>query len=346
MNAVIVDDNPTNLYGYLQILKRIEALEARTFTSSAEAYAACVKSEPDLIILDYLMPAPDGLTFLTNYRALRPDAETPIVMITGDIDRAVRHHALELGASDFLTKPVDPVEFVARISNLVALRRSRLALREHAEHLADEVASATREIADREEDTIQRLMRAAEFRDNETGNHIVRMGHYAALTGAELGLSTDEQRVLLLATPMHDIGKVATPDSILLKPGKLTEKEWMIMRRHTTAGHALLDGSKSQILRVAAEIALRHHERWDGSGYPGRLAGEAIPLAARIAAVGDVYDALISTRPYKEAWTSEAAFAEIARGAGSHFDPKIARAFLGARGRVLRVEKDFHDAAA
>jgi response regulator RpfG family c-di-GMP phosphodiesterase len=346
MNAVIVDDNPTNLFGYLQIMKRIEGVESRTFTSSAEAYSACVESEPDLIILDYLMPAPDGLTFLTDYRGLRPAAETPIVMITGDVDRAVRHRALELGASDFLTKPIDPVEFVARVSNLIALRRSRLALRDHAQHLAAEVAFATREIADREEDTIQRLMRAAEFRDNETGNHIVRMGHYAALIGAELGLSTEDQRVLFLATPMHDIGKVATPDSILLKPGKLTEKEWMIMRRHTTAGHTLLDGSKSPILRVAADIALRHHERWDGSGYPGRLAGDAIPLAARIAAVGDVYDALISTRPYKEAWTSEAAFAEIARGAGSHFDPKIVGAFVGARSRVLRVGKDFHDAAA
>jgi putative two-component system response regulator len=346
MNAVIIDDNRTNIFSYLQIMKKIEGVEAHTFTSSAEAFAACVKSEPDLIIIDYLMPAPDGLTFITDYRKLRPDAETPIVMITADVDRAVRHRALELGASDFLTKPVDPVEFVARVRNLVALRRSGLALRDRTKQLADEVASATCEIADREEDTIQRLMRAAEFRDNETGNHIARMGRYAALIGAELGMSSENQRILLLATPMHDIGKVATPDSILLKPGKLTEKEWVIMRRHTTAGHALLDGSKSPILHNAATIALRHHERWDGSGYPGRLSGEAIPLAARIATVGDVFDALISTRPYKAAWTAEDAFAEIVRGAGSHFDPTMVRAFVGARDNVMRIGQEFHDAVA
>jgi two-component system, response regulator RpfG len=346
MNAIIVDDNATNIFVYLQIVKQIEGVEARTFTSSAKAFAACVQSEPDLIIIDYRMPAPDGLTFITEYRKLRPDAETPIVMITGDNDRDVRHRALDAGASDFLTKPADPVEFVARVRNLLALRRSHLALRDHATDLADEVKYATREIADREEDTIQRLMRAAEFRDNETGNHIVRMGRYAALIAAQLDMSAEDQRILLLATPMHDIGKVSTPDRILLKPGKLTDEEWVIMRQHTTAGHALLDGSKSPILRVAAQIALRHHERWDGMGYPGGLSGEAIPRVARIATVGDVYDALISTRPYKTAWTAEAAFAEIERGAGTHFDPAIVRAFAGARGEVLRVGQEFHDAAA
>jgi response regulator RpfG family c-di-GMP phosphodiesterase len=340
---VTVDDNATNLAVYSQIIAGIPGTVGRTFSSSSEALAWCATTEPDLLVLDYRMPPPDGLTFIRKYREMRPDAETPIVMITVEQDRAVRHRALELGASDFLTKPADPVEFQARIRNLLALRESRKALSDRALTLADEVAKATQEIADREEDTINRLMRAAEFRDNETGMHIVRMGHYAALVGASMGLDEEEQRILLLATPMHDIGKVSTPDRILLKAGPLTEEEWVIMREHATAGFNLLRGSNSLVLQTAAEIALRHHEWWDGSGYPDGLRGEEIPFSARIAAVCDVFDALVSDRPYKRAWRVEDAFAEIERGIGVHFDPVIARAFLADRTTVLGVMQRFAD---
>ncbi|MGD1067136.1 MAG: response regulator, partial [Vulcanimicrobiaceae bacterium] len=264
MLAVVVDDNVVNLRVYMQVLARIADLEARAFGASGEALAFCIKTPPDLIVLDYRMPAPDGLTFIRDYLAAVPDSETPIVMITGERDREVRHRALELGASDFLTKPADPVEFLARARNLLALRKSSLAIRSRAATLAHEVERATREIAAREEETINRLMRAAEFRDNETGNHIVRMGQYASLLAGALGLSAEDQRILRLATPMHDIGKVSTPDNILLKPGPLTKEEWVVMRQHTTAGYSILQGSTSRILKVAADIALRHHERWDG----------------------------------------------------------------------------------
>ncbi len=345
MRVLIVDDNATNLRVYRTIVLRIPGVEAHTFLSSSEALASCAQTEPDLLIVDYRMPAPDGLAFIAQYRALWPEAETPIVIITAERDRDVRLNALELGASDFLTKPADPVEFMARVRNLLALHQSRVALSSRAALLASEVARATREITDREEETIRRLMRAAEFRDNETGNHIVRMGHYAALLGKQLGMSPSEQRMLLLGTPMHDIGKVSTPDRILLKPGPLTAEEWVIMRDHTTAGFSMLEGSSSRILQVAAEIALRHHERWDGTGYPGGLRGEAIPIFARIAAVGDVFDALISVRPYKRAWSADDAFAEIERCTGAHFDPTVARAFLDARADVLSIERRFCDTA-
>jgi putative two-component system response regulator len=348
MRVLIVDDSPTNLRVYLAIVSQIAGVEVATFTSSVEALAWCAATEPDLVILDYRMPPPDGLSFIAEYQALRPGAETPtpIVMITVEEDRGVRHRALELGASDFLTKPTDPVEFLARVRNLLALRQSRVALRDRAESLQEAVERATRKIVEREEETIQRLMRVAGFRDNETGNHVVRMGHYAALLGGLLGMSAAEQRLLLLATPMHDIGKVSTPDYILLKPGPLTPEEWVIMREHTTVGHAVLEGSSSRILQLAAEIALRHHERWDGTGYPGGLSGKTIPISARVAALCDVFDALLSVRPYKDAWSTDAAFAEIERSAGTHFDPAIAQVFLAARERVLSIEQQFRDSVA
>lgn len=346
MRVLIIDDNATNLRVYGAIVSRIPDVDVHTFNSSSEALAWCVQTEPDLLVVDYRMPEPDGLAFIVEYRALWPDAETPIVMITAEQDRHVRHRALEIGASDFLTKPPDPVEFQARVRNLLALHQSRIALRSRAASLASEVERATREVIEREEETIQRLMRAAEFRDNETGNHILRMGQYAALVGRDLGMSAPDQRMLLLGTPMHDIGKVSTPDRILLKPGPLTAEEWVIMRDHAFAGYSMLEGSSSRILQVAAEIALRHHERWDGGGYPGGLRGEAIPIFARVAAVADVFDALISVRPYKPAWSLDDAFAEIERCMDAHFDPAVARVFLGARSDVLEIERRFRDPVA
>jgi len=343
MLVVIVDDDAANVRIYGKIIAGIPDTAVQTFTSSAAALSWCTQNEPDLLVLDYSMPAPDGLAFIAHYRANRPAAETPIVMVTAEQDRDVRRRALDLGASDFLTKPVDPIEFIARVRNLLTLRQSRKALAERAASLEEQVARATRDIAEREEETIYRLMRAAEYRDNETGMHIVRMGRYAALVGTELGMPESERRLLLLATPMHDIGKVSTPDRILLKPGPLTADEWEIMKHHTTAGYGVLSGSASYVLRAAAEIALRHHERWDGSGYPGGLSREEIPLNARIAAVCDVFDALISERPYKRPWPPDDAFDEITSLSGTHFDPHVAAAFLRLRPSVLQVMQRFAD---
>ncbi|BDE05064.1 two-component system response regulator [Vulcanimicrobium alpinum] len=343
MIAALVDDVRANLLIYEHVLARIAGIQTRSFTSSADALAWCEVTEPDLLVIDYRMPTPNGIEFIQQYRIMRPESETPIIMITGDFDRSVKNRALELGATDFLKKPTDPVELQARARNLLALRESRRKLQAHAHSLKEDIARAVADITAREEETIHRLMRAAEFRDETTGQHIVRLGHYAAAMGQALGMNAEEQRQLLLATPMHDIGKVAIPDSILLKPGRLTAAEMDIMRHHAEAGYDILKGSNSKVLQMAADIALGHHEKWDGSGYPNGIRGESIPLSARVCAVSDVFDALTSDRPYKYAWTVERAFAEIQRLAGLSFDPKLVALFFEIRPRILTIKEQFAD---
>jgi response regulator RpfG family c-di-GMP phosphodiesterase len=339
----IVDDARANLKMYEYVLTRIDGTETHSFTSSVDALVWCASTEPDLLIVDYKMPSPNGIEFIVRYREMRPDGETPIIMITGDLDRNVKNRALDSGATDFLNKPTDPVELQARARNLLALQESRLKLRAHAESLQRDVARGIAEIAAREEETIHQLMRAAEFRDDTTGQHIVRMSHYAAAMAEALGLSAEDQRNILLATPMHDIGKVAIPDSILLKPGRLTPHEMEIMRTHARAGYDILKVSRSKLLQLAAEIALGHHEKFDGSGYPGGIVGEAIPLSARICAVSDVFDALTSARPYKRAWPVDQAFAEIRSQAGTSFDPMLTALFVQIRHRILDIKEEFSD---
>jgi len=343
VELLFVDDNATNLKVYTTIAARIEGTHAQAFVSSAAALVWCESKEPDLIVLDYRMPAPNGIEFIQQYHRLYPRTDTPIIMITGEQDREVRHRALEAGASDFLNKPADPVEFLTRVRNLLALRERGKQLENRAATLAEEVRAATKEIQDREHETITRLMRAMEYRDNDTGMHVMRMGQYAMTLGRALELSAADQEMLLLATPMHDIGKVATPDHILLKPGALSPDEWAIMQTHAQAGHNILAGSASKILQHASLIALNHHERWDGTGYPNRLKGTDIPLAARICAVGDVFDALISKRPYKEAWTPAEAFKAIEKTAGLHFDPMIVEALFCCKNEIEQILHRFTD---
>jgi response regulator RpfG family c-di-GMP phosphodiesterase len=346
MVVAIIDVSETNQKAYAHILSRIGNVKVKPFTSPDAALVWCGKQEHDLVILDYRMgqtEGMDGLEFVRAYNKAHGDTQTPLVMITGEKDREIRHRALELGASDFLNKPADPVEFLSRVKNLLALRESRKKLENYAASLAQDVARATQEIADREEETINRLTRAAEFRDSETGLHIVRMGKYAEVLGRTLELDSEDQRLLRLATPMHDIGKVATPDGILLKEGPLNPDEWEIMKRHARAGYDILVGSSSKVLQLASQIALRHHERWDGTGYPDHLRGTQIPLAARIAAVGDVFDALISKRPYKRAWSNEEALRVIQKSSGSHFDPIVVDALNASWSQFLDIQKEYAD---
>jgi len=344
VELLFVDDSATNLKVYVTVAARIAGAHSQTFVSSAAALVWCENHEPDLIVVDYRMPAPDGIEFIRQYRVLYSQTDTPIIMITGEKDRQVRHRALESGASDFLNKPADPIEFLTRMRNLLALRERGKQLENRATTLAAEVRFATQQIAGRELETITRLMRAMEYRDNETGMHVTRMGEYAKSLGRELGLSAGEQHMLLLATPMHDIGKVATPDHILLKPGPLAPEEWKIMKEHAGVGHAILAGSASKVLQLADEIALGHHERWDGTGYPHALKGTDNPLSARICAVGDVFDALVSKRPYKEAWTPAAAFEAIKRATGTHFDPLVVAAFFRCKDEIEHIWRRLTDA--
>ncbi len=342
-SILIVDDTATNLTLFCHLLKCLDDAEVHCHADPAAALAWCAETEPDLILLDYMMPKIDGLEFIRRLRAMPRREDVAIVMVTADMESEVRHQALALGAQDFLTKPVDKIELVARVRNLLALRQSRRQLADRAAWLAEEVAKATLTIAAREKEAILRLSRAAEYRDPETGMHLLRMSNYTRVIAAKLGLPPAEQKLLLEAAPMHDVGKVGTPDYILLKPGRLTGQEFEIMKQHARIGYEILCDSVSPLLRCAAVVARSHHEKYDGSGYPDGLAGAAIPLHGRIVAVADVFDALTSARPYKPAWTLEAALEHMKHGAGSHFDPECVAALLAGWDEVCLIRARFSD---
>ena len=341
MQILIVDDSPVNLKVYIGLLSRSDYGEPKCFSSSAEALEWAQGNEFDLVIVDYNMPAPDGLEFVKLLRAMGDKQTVPILMVTAERAREVRYKALELGANDFLTTPVDPAEFTARVRNMLALRDSEKQLAETATWLAEQVKAATNEIANRERETIFRLSLVAEQRNPETYVHLSRMANYCRILGRGAGMSQEDQDILLTASPLHDIGKVVIPDAILEKPGKLTRQEFDIVKKHTVAGYDILKGSNSPLLRVAAKIALTHHEKYDGSGYPQGLSGNDIPMAGRICALSDVFDALTSARPYKKAWPVKDAVAEVHRNRGKHFDPELVDVFDSVLPELLKTKAKF-----
>jgi putative two-component system response regulator len=264
-------------------------------------------------------------------------------MVTANHETDLRHQALRIGVTDFLNKPLDNTEFLARSTNMLALHQSRKKLADRASWLADEVQKATAGVVARERETIFCLAKAAEYRDPETGAHIVRMAHYSKHIASQLGLPKDQVDTLLEAAPMHDVGKVGTPDLILLKPSKLSDAEYSIMKQHASIGYEILNTSSSALLKVAAEIALTHHEKFDGSGYPRQLKGDEIPIFGRIVAVADVFDALTSERPYKKPWSIEQASQFLKDNAGTHFDPACVDAFFTGFEEVLAIKNQFID---
>ncbi len=343
MQVAVVDDTQLNLTLIGKLVDRTPNARAHNFERPTPALEWCLANAPDLIIVDYMMPEMNGLEFIRRIRAHRDRDDLPILMVTASHERDVRYAALDCGASDFLTKPIDAREFDARVRNMLKLREAHLAGKHRAETLAAAVRRATADILDRERETITRLSRAAEFRDPETGAHIQRMSHYSALIARRLGLGDGFADALLMAAPMHDVGKLGIPDTILLKPGRLTAEEFVVMKRHPQIGHDILKGSSSSILRLGATIALTHHEKFDGSGYPHGLAGEAIPMEGRIVAVADVFDALTSARPYKPAWPMSRAIALLREGRGTHFDPACVDALFHAWDQVLGVQMRYQD---
>ncbi|WP_138515956.1 HD domain-containing phosphohydrolase [Rhodoferax bucti] len=341
--VLIIDDTEINLILFGALIKKLDDCESQCFGNPLDGLAWAATHAPDLVIVDYMMPGIDGLEFIQRFRVLPGCADVPILMITANDQKQVRYRALDSGANDFLAKPVDKVEFLARAKNMLHLSNARRKLADHAAWLADEVRKATEVILQRERDTVFRLCKAAEYRDPETGAHILRMAHYSQLIARNLGLSVEDQELLLEAAPMHDIGKVGISDNILLKPGRLDEAEFEVMKQHAAFGYELLKNSTSRVLQAGAEIALGHHEKFDGSGYPNGLAGEAIPIFSRIVAVADVFDALTSERPYKKAWTLEEAVDFLNAGAGSHFDPQCVQAFLNAFDDVLAIRDRYQE---
>jgi putative two-component system response regulator len=343
MKVLVVDDNAVNLQLLGTLVGRVTGRPPTCMTDAAAALAHALGDPQDLVLVDYMMPELDGLQFIERLRQSAATRDAPIVMVTTAHAAEIRQRALALGATDFLTKPIDSVELRLRVRNLLALRRSQNLLADRAALLAAEVRSATADVLAREEELVMRLARAAESRDPETGGHIQRMAHYSVLIARSLGLGAAYRQRLFSAAPMHDIGKVGTPDHVLLKPGRLTDDELVQMRQHASIGERILGDSTSPLLQMACQIAGAHHERWDGSGYPRGLAGHAIPLAARIVAVADVLDALTSVRPYKPAWPLDAARAHIERGRGSHFDPRCVDALLDAWDDVPAIRQRFPD---
>ena len=345
MKIAIVDDTPLNLTLMQALVSKLHDCEPIPFVDPVEGLAWCQANEPDLIIVDYMMPGIDGVEFIRQFRARAEHDDVPILMVTADHERQTRYNPLQSGATDFLNKPVDRNEFQPRVHNMLALRRAHLSTRLRAAELEGEVRKATATIHQREEETVTRLARAAEFRDPETGAHIQRMAHYSALIARQLEQAEDFCTKILLAAPMHDVGKLGIPDHILMKPGRLTTEEFEQMRRHPLIGYDILKDSSSPVIGMAAVIALTHHEKFDGSGYPHGARGEDIPLEGRIVAVADVFDALTSSRPYKPAWSLEAAEHFLREGRGSHFDPMCVDALLSDWNGVLQIRTRFRDEA-
>jgi len=343
MNVLVVDDTQINVTLVSHLIAKLDDCDATCFIVPQQGLDWCVEQVPDLVVVDYMMPGLDGIEFIRRFRSIPGREDIPLLMVTANDQTEVRHRALEAGANDFLTKPIDKTEFTMRARNMLALRRSQRRLGDHAAWLEEEVGKATASILAREREMIFRLCKAAESRDPETGAHILRMAHYSKLIAARLGWTEAEQEMLLEAAPMHDIGKVGVPDNILLKPGKLDEAEFEIIKTHAQHGYDILKGSESEIMRMGAEIAVTHHEKFDGSGYPNGLGGEDIPLAGRICAVADVFDALTCERPYKKAWELDRAAAFLRENAGTHFDPACVEAFLTSWEEAVEIRNRFRD---
>jgi putative two-component system response regulator len=328
LRIVAVDDHEPNVLLLQRILERDGYTQVQVTTDPSRIVGMCVESAPDLVLLDLHMPQVDGFELMQRLATLiDAGSDVPFLVLTADTTEETRRRALSVGARDFLTKPFDHTELLLRVRNLLQVKQLQDRLREKNTNLEAEVAERTRDLDQARLEVIERLARATEYRDDETQEHAWRIGRICALLALELGRPDHEVQLIRRAAPLHDIGKIAIPDAILLKPGKLSDDEFDVIKTHTPIGGAILSGSPSALLRLAEQIALTHHERWDGRGYPAGLVGERIPLAGRIAAVADVFDALTHQRPYKQAWPVDKAVDEILSQAGRQFDPRLVDAF-------------------
>ena len=339
MKIVSVDDNQNNLF-LIEAICSDMGLNIKSFDDSLNALVYCLQNEVDMILVDFMMPNLNGLQFIEEFR--KNKKHIPIVMITavGD-DENVHKKAFDLGANDFLNKPVNAVIFQARILNLLTNHQNRILLEDRAKLLQQEVEKATKSLVDREHETLQILGKTAEYKDPETASHVARVARYSKLLAKEYGLSPKEQDIIFYAAPFHDLGKVGIEDKILLKPGKLDEDEFKIMKTHAQMGYEILKYSKSEYLQAGAVIALTHHEKWDGSGYPNGLISENIHIFGRIVSIADVFDALTSFRPYKKAWSFDDALKYLDEKSGKDFDPKMVQIFKDKIDEVKEIYNSY-----
>ena len=327
--VVVIDDEFTSRVILEKVIRSVQKdIIVKTFSDPVIAMEWVRSNQTDLIMLDYLMGSMSGLEAVKQMRCISSLEGVPIVVVTSLEEREVRYQVLDAGATDFITKPIDPYECRVRCRNMLSLRMQQKIILSRSQFLEYRVADATRMVHQREQETLFRLAKAGEYRDQDTGEHILRMAHYSRLIAESLGLSKDRCDLIEAAAPMHDIGKIGMPDNILLKPGKLSLDEFDIMKAHPLVGYQILQNSPSKYLSLGADIALGHHEKYDGSGYPYGIKGDKIPLEARIVSVADVFDALTSNRPYKKGWTSDESLAYITAQKGSHFDPDCVDAFV------------------
>ncbi len=334
---LIIEDDRVSLKFLKQILIDAGFLNIRSLVRAANVVSVYEEYKPDLVILDLHLPDGDGFTLMKDLARVDQDDYLPVLVITSDSDRVVHLRALAVGAKDFLTKPFDRSNVLLRCRNLLEVRMLHNEVRQKNENLEQMVAQRTAELQRSRVDVIQRLGYAAECRDTETGMHIIRMSHMAKLLAEEIGLSQEECELIFATSPLHDVGKIAIPDQILLKQGPLTPEEWKIMRLHAEIGGDILSGGDSAFLKMAELIARTHHERWDGSGYPKGLKAEEIPLVGRICSVCDVFDALTTDRPYKKAWSFDEAMCEIKKLSGKNFDPDIVKAFVKILPKIQKL---------
>ncbi len=346
---LIVDDEKLNVdlieafllpYGY-EIFKAY---------NGDDAIKLIYNEDPDIVLLDVMMPGKNGFEVTEIIKNDPKTLDIPVLLVTALSDRESRIRGVEVGADDFISKPIDKTLLVARVKSLLKVREFNKLQREYRKALEREVDRLTKDLKDAlvklrsaYQDTIYRLSLAAEFKDEDTFNHIKRVGYMAREVAKALGLSEEDQELIFLTAPMHDIGKIGIPDDILFKPGRLTKEEFDIMKQHTVIGAKILGGSEVEYLKTGAIIALNHHEKFDGSGYPNGLKGKDIPIEGRIVAIVDVFDALTSKRPYKDAFPIDKSFNIIRESRGTHFDPDIVDAFFDVEKEILKIKEEFKD---
>lgn len=365
---LILDDESANVRVLKRFLEGAGYRNIRCSTESRAAIAWMEQERPDLLLLDVMMPEVSGIDILGKLREHRRLRHLPVLIVTANSDSETKRTCLSLGAVDFLAKPVDPIDLLPRVRNTLVTRSFQNQLARYAQQLERRVRERTQELEVSRREVVECLARAAEYRDTETGNHVVRVGRFAGIIARNLGFSEDQISNLELAAQLHDVGKIAIPDAVLHKPGRLDPDEYNYIKRHAAIGHSiirahapreaetlrrhvmaggqLLAAQASPLLRLAATIALSHHERWDGKGYPLGIKGEDIPVEARITSVADVYDALSSARPYKDPMPRDKCFEILEEGRGTQFDPQVLDAFFSGSEQIIAVQLELVDIPA
>jgi len=340
LNILIVDDTLLNIVLLEEICKE-EGHNVASFSNPLDALEAIKKNQYDLAFIDYMMPEMNGVELIKKIQKIQPGIIS--VMITAADSQEVKLKALEAGANEFLIKPIDVSEMMIRLKNMSKIIKAEKVLKDYNKQLQEEIQKAIEKIVKGEHETLDVLSNVAEYRDEDTHNHTKRVALYSKLIAQEAGLDEEMQNLIYHAAPLHDVGKVGIPDSILLKPGKLTDEEFSMMKTHAKIGYDMLDGFENKYLKAGAIIALTHHEKFDGSGYPNGLKGDEINIMGQIVAIADVFDALTSKRPYKEPWPIEKAFDLLKEQSGKHFSPFLVQLFLNNKDKVLQIKEKYQD---